>query len=252
MKHKIMTFNLRWECRTDGINVFFNRQDRVLKAIADESPDIIGFQEATDVIRQFLRNGLLQDYVVLGCGRKEGFKGEGICIAYKRDMFELIAYDTFWLSDTPDVPGSIYENIDQSSCPRTTVAVRLRRIEDGEPLWFFNTHLDHKGEQARVKGIKQIASEIARRGGKFVLTGDMNARPDTKCIATALAIDGIVDATAGLGGTFHDFGRRPEPSKIDYIFTNGSPLGAYVVPDTPTEDGIYISDHYPVCAHIDI
>ena len=46
-----MTFNLRVDTEKDGINRFFLRTDRVLKAIRDESPDVIGFQEDLEDMR---------------------------------------------------------------------------------------------------------------------------------------------------------------------------------------------------------
>lgn len=250
MELKVMTFNLRVDCPTDGINLFSNRKPKIYKAITDEAPDIIGFQEATDNIRSFLRESLTE-YTVLGCGRNADNGGEGVCIAYKKGAFELISFDTFWLSDTPRVAGSVYENTDQSMFPRVTVVAKLRSIKTGKIFNFFNTHLDHKGEQARIKGMKQIFSEIKENDGDFVLVGDMNATPDSECIATALAFDGVIDATADVGGTFHNFGRRCCEIKIDYIFTNGCSTEAYRLSDEH-EDGIYISDHYPVCAVIEL
>ncbi len=248
MELKVMTFNIRVDCPNDGINLFPYRKPKIYEAIISEDPDVIGFQEATEPIRTFLRESLTE-YVVVGCGRNADQGGEGVCIAYKRDLFELIYFNTFWLSDTPEIPGSIYENTDQSIFPRMTVVAKLRSIENGKIFNFFNTHLDHKGEQARLKGMKQIFSEIEASGGDFVLVGDMNATPDSECIATALSFDGVIDATADVGGTFHNFGRRCCEIKIDYIFTNGRSTEAYRLSDEH-KDGVYISDHYPVCAVI--
>ncbi len=250
MTLKMMTFNLRLDVKSDGINAFPNRKDNIYRAIVGEAPDIIGFQEATDSMRAFLREKLTE-YVVLGCGRNADNGGEGVCIAYKKDAYELISFNTYWLSDTPDVAGSVYENTDQSICPRVSVDAKLRVQETGKIFNVFNTHLDHKGEQARLLGMKQVLSEIKSRGGDFVLLGDMNATPDSECIKAALAVDGVIDATADIDGTFHGFGCYDVPTKIDYIFTNVLTTDAYRLDDEHT-DGVYISDHYPVCAIIEI
>lgn len=71
----------------------------------------------------------------------------------------------------------------------------------------------------------------------------------------------LTDATVNVGGTFHGFGQRKadaegpknRPSKIDYIFTNlaTDPRESYAVEDIPV-DGIYISDHLPVVAFVEI
>ena len=250
MALKIMTFNLRVDVKSDGINAFPNRKDNIYGVIADQAPDIIGFQEATGHMRAFLRERLTE-YVIVGCGRNADHGGEGICIGYRKDAFELISFDTFWLSDTPRVAGSIYENSDQSIYPRVTIVAKLRAVDTGKIFYVFNTHLDHLGEQARLRGMQQIMSEIKARGGDFVLLGDMNATPESECIAAALAVDGVIDATAEVGGTFHNFGRRESTIKIDYIFTNRPSTDAYYIIDEH-KDGVYISDHYPVCAIIEM
>lgn len=250
MKIKAMSFNLRLRVEADGINYFFNRADKVIKAIRDEDPDIIGFQEASQSMRDLIRRELQDTYTIIGCGRNKDYRGEGACLAYKRDIFELVSFDTFWLSDTPSVPGSRYEALDQSHCPRNTVCAQLSPLGTEETFLFVNTHLDHKGEKARTAGMEQIMAYINERGGKFVLTGDMNATPNTECIAAALSNEGVIDTTAGIGGTFHGYGTCSN-CKIDYIFTNGTSDESHIVPDEH-KDGIYISDHFVVCSDIEI
>ena len=90
------------------------------------------------------------------------------------------------------------------------------------------------------------------KGEKYIITGDFNALPDTPEI-NFIVNAGAADATAALGGTFHAFGQRKDKIKIDYVFTN-APFDlneSYVVEDNPA-DGVYISDHNPVCAFIEI
>jgi len=252
MKLKIMTFNIRCKNGGDGINGFDNREPKVLKAISDEFPDLIGFQEATDYQRDFLRKNLSDNYIVLGCGRGADCYGESVCIAFKRDLFELISLDTFWLSDTPDAPGSRYENSDQSSCPRLTVHAKLIAKGLSSPLHFFNTHLDHKGEKARLLGMRAIIEKISNTKGYFVLTGDFNARPNSPEISEFknTAAFSATEATENITHTFHGFGSFDSDHKIDYIFTNGTPERSYTV-EQSSADGIYISDHHPVCAIIE-
>lgn len=253
MKLKIMTFNIRCKNGGDGINCFDNREPKVLRAINDELPDLIGFQEVTDYQRDFLRKNLSDKYIVLGCGRGANYYGESVCIAFKRDVFELISFNTFWLSDTPDIPGSRYENSDQSSCPRLTVHAELIAKDLAAPIHFFNTHLDHKGAEARLLGMKDIIKKISETSGTYLLTGDFNASPDAPEISEIknTTFFKCVDATENIHHTFHGFGSVDYDYKIDYVFTNSSALTAYTVTQ-PADDGIYISDHHPVCAIIEI
>ena len=188
---RVMTFNLRVNTPNDGVNSFFNRSHRVLEAIFGEAPDIIGFQEAKDEMRSFLREKLPQ-YVVLGCGRSGDYSGEGIPIAYRADQFELIEWQTRWLSETPDVPGSRF-GADQSKYPRIYVYAKLRRLADGKIIAFVNTHTDHEGQRARVLESDQLLKMMrALQADVIFLTGDLNAKPDSvtyKLIGTHVQLE---------------------------------------------------------------
>ncbi|HHT53346.1 MAG TPA: endonuclease/exonuclease/phosphatase family protein [Clostridiales bacterium] len=255
MKIKVFTMNLRTESRGDGINYFPNRQGRILDTIRTHTPDIIGFQEVTDNMRRWLVDAL-DGYTVLGCGRGSGFHGESTSIAYRKGAFELLWLENFWLSLTPTVPGSTYR-LDQSACPRIATAALLAPLSGEAPFVFCNTHLDHRGKTARLLGSVQLLQYLTQKPEGFILTGDFNAPPGTPEIEIITSVNSrrIVDATAGLPGTFHGFGRVPdqEKSKIDYIFTDlpCDTSESFVVPDIP-EEGVYISDHNPVCAFIEV
>jgi endonuclease/exonuclease/phosphatase family metal-dependent hydrolase len=254
-KLKVFSFNLRVVVPKDGINCFWSRTERIKKVIADHAPDIIGFQEVNDDMRLWLRD-TLSDYFLVGCGRNSSYKGEAMVVAYKKDSFELITLDTFWLSATPRVAGSRYGE-DQSLCPRSTTVALLKHNEADKPFAFINTHLDHKGSTARLLGSVQLLQYISELNVPCILTGDFNATPDTREIQVITENDicGLKDLTAGLGGTFHGFGKNdPENMpKIDYIFTNmkADPNEAFAIEDKGI-DGVYISDHYPVCAFVEV
>ena len=250
MQIKVMSFNLRISVEGDGINYFPNRKERVLACIREEAPDVIGFQEAGDDARVFLREALSDQYVVLGCGRNKVYRGESTPIAYRKDRFELIGLTTRFLSDTPNVPGSRYENSDQSSCARLFVHAELSAGGSEGTFHFINTHLDHKGREARLLGMKQILSYAEGLSGSLVLTGDMNARPEEDCICFAKE-SGLSDTAEHVTHTFHGFGKLEKDCRIDYIFTNAPFENGRRVEDAPV-DGVYISDHHPMVADVEI
>lgn len=247
VKLKVCTFNLRTPVKDDGINYFPNRTGRILDVIKEENPDLIGFQEVADMTRKWLRDALT-DYIVVGCGRDKGLKGESMVIAYRRNCFDMISMDTFWLSTAPSVPGSRY-GVDQSGCARATTAVVLKHDDFEKPFLFLNTHLDHQGQQARMFGAIQILQYISEKNLPFVLTGDMNALPQSPEMQALVNCKyrAVVDITAGIDGTFHNYGRRATMSKIDYIFTDmqSDAAESYAYNDVPVE-GLYVSDHLPV------
>ena len=140
---KVVTFNIRCDYGQDGLNEFANRKELILRKINQEKPDIIGFQEVLPHV---------------GCGRGANLRDEQMSIAYRRDRINLISMETWWLSQTPDVPGSRYE--EQSSCPRTATEAVFEDIKNDKVFRFINTHLDHIGAQAREKGLTQIINQL--------------------------------------------------------------------------------------------
>lgn len=248
-KIKVMTFNLRVEVFEDGINSFSNRKDRVLSVIKKHNPDIIGFQEATESMKKWL-NVVLNDYIVVGCGRDNHYGGESTPIAYKKDKFDLIELTNFWLSNTPSVPASTY-GLDQSDCPRIVTSTILRYKETNKRFRYINTHLDHEGSQARLLSSKQLINHIKEKEITCVLTGDFNALPNTPEIKEITNY--LKDITINIKGTFHEFGKLDIPTKIDYIFTNlsSNTNETYIIDEKPI-NGVYVSDHHQICGYFEI
>ena len=242
---KVCSFNLRVATPVDGENEFCYRLPRILPMLREEAPAIIGFQEATRGMRDELR-AALPEYTFLGCGRNPNYRGEAPILAFRNDCFELVSLETFWLSNEPSVPGSSYGG-DQSKCPRVTFVARLKHRDSEAILRFYNTHFDHKGAEARLASSRQVLAHIAQSDEPVILTGDLNATPATEEIS--LLRKSLTEATESLGGTFHGFGRRNPPTKIDYIFTDLPCEGAYLCPDEPV-GGIYLSDHFPIVAYV--
>ena len=55
---KIVTFNIRCDFGQDGANNFEFRKPLILKRIAEEQPDVIGFQEGLPHVQKWLRENL--------------------------------------------------------------------------------------------------------------------------------------------------------------------------------------------------
>ena len=247
---KLVTFNLRsvYDADVDGINVFVNRAGGIARKIREEQPDVIAFQEGTPPIIADVRR-MLTDYVVLFNQRNADWGGEGLALALRRDVVELVTLDCFWLSETPFVPGSRYAH--QSDCPRICQAAMLKM--DGNVFRVYNVHLDHVDDEARQLGMAQVLRYMKAQDGYMhtpaFLLGDFTATPDSGVIALCdtFADFPVCDLTKETGGTFHDFGRR-EPVKIDYIYADADtavqPHAVTVWKDCTR--GVYLSDHYPV------
>lgn len=253
---KFATYNIRCDYGQDGKNNFDCRKPLLLRKIAAEQPDAIGFQEVLPHVQRWLRDNLT-GYTVVGCGRDADFGGEAMTVAVRNETAQLLGLSTFWLSPEPFRPGSRYEN--QSNCPRIcTVAELLVQGAPG-PVRLYNTHLDHIGAEARRLGLtqvlRQMESDLCRLPMPALLMGDMNAVPGSPELAPAAEFPalGLSDLTAGIPITFHNYGLPGEdPCKIDYIYATPQFRAEKVERWMDEEDGVFLSDHYPVCAEVSL
>lgn len=250
---KVVTFNIRCDYNQDGDNNFQNRKDLILKKLNKENADIICFQEVLPHVASWMKENL-KDYYILGCGREKDLQGEQNTVAIKKEKFQLISMNTFWLSLTPEIPGSRYDN--QSMCPRSVTELFLQDLETKKLYYLLNTHLDHIGSEARLLGMEQIlkhmkqAAEQKEQAGygkiEMILTGDFNGYPDSPEIQLMVNSNFLRDLSNGMDGTFHDFGRMFPPEKIDYIAVSSGLDCSKRELWMDCENGIFLSDHYPV------
>ena len=246
---KLVTYNIRCDCGADGANNFCFRKPLILKKLEQEKPDIICFQEVMSHVADWLRQNL-NDYVVVGCGRGKELGDEQMTVAFLKEKFNLMKMDTYWMSETPFVPGSRYP--EQSNCPRTCTELVLQERESKQVFRLIDTHLDHVGALVRTLGLKQILKKL--EGEQFfpeipvIITGDFNATPEDDEMKVIAEYPGFTDVTAGIGTTWHDYMRRPDFPQIDYIFVKGGISCEKVEKWTDEENGVYLSDHFPVCA----
>lgn len=246
---KFVTFNIRCDFGQDGNNNFSYRKPLILRKIEQEKPDIICFQEVLPHVAVWLKENLA-GYYVIGCGRSSKLRDEQTAIAYRAERMNLIRMDTYWLSETPDVPGSRYP--DQSPCPRTCTEALFEDMQEEKVFRVANTHLDHEGQLARRLGLEQI---LGRVGGDslfgdapMILTGDFNAEPDWEEMQVLKEYPAFRNVTEGIGVTYHGFTPDAVPSSIDFIILRGSIDCESLEKWTEQENGVYLSDHYPVCA----
>jgi endonuclease/exonuclease/phosphatase family metal-dependent hydrolase len=103
---RVMSVNVRYGTAPDGANVWANRRELLMRTIRAFDPDLLGAQEALAFQCDELRREL-SGHAFVGVGRDDGkLKGEFSPIFYRADRFEWIDSGQFWLSESPDVPGS--------------------------------------------------------------------------------------------------------------------------------------------------
>ncbi|PBI93479.1 Endonuclease/Exonuclease/phosphatase family protein [Flavobacterium sp. ACN2] len=254
---KIMTYNIRLDVASDGENAWPNRKDYFTSQIGFYSPDVFGVQEAMP--NQVLDiASALPNYNKFGVGREEGGLGEACTIYYKKDRFKVEQSNTFWLSETPNVVSRGWD----AACNRVCTYGLFKDLKTKKVFWVFNLHLDHMGEEARVKGVQLALSKIKELNTKnypAFLMGDFNSEPNTTQIGEIKKVmddtkDVSIEKPFGPSGTFNDFKHNESVTLLlDYIFiskNSGLKVQKHAVL-SDSKDLKYPSDHLPVLIEID-
>ena len=262
---KFASYNIRYENYEDqGWRAWPTRLQRLIATIRTMEPDVMGVQEAlhSQVADMCLS---LPDYEFYGFGRDDGkTKGEYAGIFFKKARFQADGSDAgmFWLSATPEKPGSMTWG-NQISRVATWLHLRDRQTQRGFTV--YNSHWDHMHQGSRVESAKLIAQRIDTRKNRnepVVLLGDFNATEGNN------AVDYLAGRSKAWANTLLDpyhqlyskvsarrtlhFWRNNKDgwAKVDHILVSPpvqvKKAAIIYAPDGKTP----ASDHYPVSAHI--
>nr|WP_246348344.1 endonuclease/exonuclease/phosphatase family protein [Sphingomonas aerophila] len=247
-----MTFNVRY-ASDDGPHSWSERRPVMVSLIRNARPDIVGTQEllqrqGDDITRA------LPKYVWFGRDRRGEHTDEHMGILYRPDRVRLVDRGDFWLSDTPDRPGSMSWGTDLPRLANWGVFETLGHHR--RRFVFVDTHFAHRDQDAHAR--QQAASLILARLPQIaanlplILAGDLNAAPSSAAYSSLA--DNFTDAWAasksrlGPDKTFHDFTGIAQ-ERIDYLFLRGF-RPEEVVTDTSHVGTVYPSDHFPVRAKL--
>ena len=250
---RVMSYNIRLNLASDGPNAWPHRREAVAALVRFHQADLLGIQEALpDQLADL--DARLPEYARFGVGRTAERGGEHSAIYYRRDRFEVLQHDTFWLSETPAVAGSkgwdgAYERI--------ATWGHLRDRSTGARFYHFNTHLDHVGKVARREGARLIAARIGALSGDapVLVTGDFNDLPSSPSYLTMTSL--LRDAFTvsrtphhGPASTWNAF-RAIEPGRrIDFIFVRGFDVLRHGILSETIDGARFPSDHLPVLAEV--
>ena len=210
-----------------------------------------------------LHYGLGEDWAWVGVGRDDGaMGGEFSTIYFRPSAWELTGNKTYWLSPTPDVPGS--KGWD-AMLPRIVTVAKFKHRSSGEPFVYMCTHFDHVGRRARQHSAEllvnlahelSVAHAPADKPVPVFLGGDLNSPPTEKAYKTlASKLGNVRDKVPerlriGNTNTYTAFTEsRWDDEELDFIFVRDeTPIEwvSFAVPNSRFDDRIYISDHRPV------
>jgi len=253
---KVLTFNIRFDNPADGINAWPHRVPLVTSYLQATKADIVGVQEALH--HQVLElETILEGYTRVGTGRGDGREsGEFSPVFFRNDKFELIDHGQFWLSLTPEVPGSI------GPCavlPRITTWAHLRIKANGKSIFVFNTHFCHMNDEARWYSARFMSEKMKEIAGEkpMIVTGDFNQNINSETyqkIAELFLSENQLKNAVKLhitpeqksDGTFNAFRYTEDQPFIDYIFVSPRFTTTASAIHKVMQNGVFISDHWPV------
>lgn len=259
---KVMTFNIRYNNPGDSLNAWPNRKDKLASQVLYYAPQLLGVQEA--LVRQMndLRERLKR-YKSLGVGRDDGKeKGEFSAIFYDTTRLQVLQSETFWLSQTPAIIGS--KGWD-AAITRIVTWAKFRDKKSRKIFYYFNTHFDHIGKEARRESAKLLLQKVKEIAGatQAIITGDFNATPSDEPIQIITDKSNplhLIDSKEisqtphyGPAGTFTGFQSKEVSNEpIDHIFLKGKWKVLNHATISETWEGRFASDHFAVLATLSL
>ena len=183
---RVATYNIRYAAGDVGTpNAWNDRRDEMAEFIRKLNLDVCGMQEVCPEQLSFLREKLPEFEFVGGYRNTDRVSGEASPVFFRKGRFEAEKSGTFWLSETPDVPGVKGWG---AACPRVCSYLILRDKSTGKRFCFANTHTDHRSALAREQGMLLIIERMKDfgAGAPIVFTGDHNCR-ETEAPALAVS-----------------------------------------------------------------
>jgi endonuclease/exonuclease/phosphatase family metal-dependent hydrolase len=198
----------------------------------------------------------IPDYAQVSDIPRSQISGDLCAVLYDSRVLQVERTGTFWLSATPEKPGSISWG---NMFPRVCTRVTFRHRGSGARFDLYNTHLDHLSVVSRDKSAELIAARIMDRTEKLpvIVTGDLNSGTGETPWKhfTGTGSCGLVDALSGPDadgstGTYHGFTGNPLGTRIDHVICSPgiTAVGGHIV--RFNVDGNYPSDHFPVMAEL--
>ncbi|HET6679838.1 MAG TPA: endonuclease/exonuclease/phosphatase family protein [Gemmatimonadaceae bacterium] len=259
---RVLSFNIRYGTAPDGEHVWPNRRPLVIATVLDHAPHVLGVQEALRGQLDAL-DSALPAYRELGVGRDDGrTAGEYSALFVDTARFAILDHGTFWLSDTPDVPGST------SWGNRITRIVTWARLVDraeggADTLRVYNLHWDHESQPSRERSaqlLRQRMESDGSPGDRVIVMGDFNSDERNPAYLSLLADVNVslhdafraAHPDAQSVGTYHAFKGDSTGGMIDHILVGAGWRVEASGIDRRKFGALWPSDHFPVWAVIGV
>ncbi|SOD18310.1 endonuclease/exonuclease/phosphatase family protein [Pedobacter xixiisoli] len=246
---RLATFNIRVDVAKDApANMWRDRAAMVNSLISFHNFDVFGVQEAQPNQLADMERGL-PNYTLVADAKHNGLNSSAIF--FKTAVYDLVKSGSFWLAPNPKDDKKAWD----AKYPRGCTWIGLKDKKTGKVFYYFNTHLDHVGIEARKHSVQIINTQIKEIAGEnpAAICGDFNFNQhdeNYKSIQqTAVLTDSFLLSPIKYtpNGTFNGFNiTRSSEERIDHIFvTKQIKVERYGIL-TDCFSGKYPSDHFPV------
>ena len=257
---RIVSSNIRFMNNNQDLeNGWDRRKTAITSMMKDLKPAVIGFQECSRYQRDYIL-GHCPDYEYVDYLIRRNEKNLRSYAAFTdpvmwdRNVLELLEWDAFYLSETPDTCSMSWDSAE----PRTALWCRFKHKKTGKEFIFINTHLDHKGVEARKNGLEVLLNQMEKVNTKklpMVVLGDFNAQyKETATLERIKAEwkDARMEAKDSDDKyTFNGFGKTWNGT-VDYIWYKGfKRCHDFKVIVRKYNHVPFISDHYPIRADLE-
>ena len=265
---KLMSFNIR-----EGSN-WSSRKSPIVSMINGESPDIIGLQEVKDLdMWDHMTEDHPWDYLRDNLSAYTGYRysDKTNAILYKTSTVEMSDFGHFWLRDSYSSEGDSWDGYE-----RMVLYGTVKEKATGRYFFYLNTHFPmNNSNDGWSKSTALLESRIAALNTNdypVILMGDFNCVIGDACWGnnssgikswmnnTRYAADSIVSTENQNLYTYNAFGdSSKDRNKVDHIWVSKSiTVDSYVTLTNAirnyggytTNGETFLSDHYPVIAHI--
>ena len=265
------TYNIRCPSNGDtGERDWNMRKGAVVQTLTSYAYDIVGLNECHGgAILSYLEQQLPQyTFVKYSDGVKPGTTGENFNpVLFLTSKFDLLDSGVYYLATDLTRPTISWDN--NVNNYRFTVWAKLRVKATDEVMYFFETHLDHQGDDSRNEQTRINMEQIRLMTGAYpvVLAGDHNSSKvripfynlmasymkDARTAATTTygieKGDGTLSKHQVNGKDFWDPDYHTS-SRLDYIWVRGADVDTYrTISDTYGRTQTP-SDHFAIQATI--
>lgn len=257
-------FNIRFKTTADqGELSWDNRKSYVARTIIDFKYDIVGVNEMNAGSQQEDMKSLLPEYSFVEWGGNSSTvpnQGTVNAVLFRTDKFDLLEEGHYFLCTDPSKSLISWDN--SSGNKRFAVWAKLRVKETGELFYYFITHLDHLGSDARNEGTRINIEKVRSISGHYpaIICGDHNSSAIRYLfydLCSAYLSDSRKVSEAPFpwpkDGTLCKWDpEKKDGTRLDYVWVKGMKVHTYNHINETFGRGVTPSDHFPVIVSISL